>query len=277
MGGCTDGTLTRLASKHSTHSSECAKVKSMRTSLWTLCVTALAASILFPRPTLAQCAPGATSFCQNLPDGANKNSAIFLGIVKQVVIPTRTLPPPLLKNQPSGAVAQARPRVGDPIPSIERKYPTARFQVLESFVGAEPGEFEVRMTSDHFINGIPQQVPPFAEGEIWLVEAYRDLRDQQWTTSFCQRTKPAVRAEEDLRVLRAWVGGQRLPARFDGEVFNPTERRYVAGVGVYLRGEKQIFSTITDSGGHFAFENLTPGIYEAAAMLPQGEVQSKSI
>ena len=81
------------------------------------------------------------------------------------------------------------------MPAIERTYPTARFQVLESFVGAEPGEFEVRMTSDVFLGGIPQQVPAFVEGEIWLVEAYRDLRDQQWTTSSCQRTKPGALAQ----------------------------------------------------------------------------------
>jgi len=156
------------------------------------------------------------------------------------------------------------------MPTIERKYPTARFQVLESFVGAELGEFEVRMTSDQFIGGIPQQVPAFTEGEIWLVEAYRDPRDQQWTTSSCERTKPAAQAGEELRVLRAWVSGQTLPARFDGEVFNTKERRHVAGVRVYLRGEKQTFSSTTDSDGLFAFENLAPGNYEAAAILPQG-------
>ena len=125
------------------------------------------------------------------------------------------------------------------------------------------------MSSDHFVNGIPQQVPPFAEGEIWLVEAYRDLRDHQWTTSFGQRNKPFAQAQEDLRVLRTWVSGQTLPARFYGEIFNPTEKRYFPGVRVDLRGEKQIFSSTTDSLGYFTFENLPPGIYEAAAALPR--------
>jgi hypothetical protein len=150
----------------------------------------------------------------------------------------------------------------------ELKYPTIRFEILESFVGAQPGEFELRMTSDHFLDGIPQQVPAFAEGDIWLVEAFRDLRDYQWTTSFGQRNKPFAQAREELRVLRTWVSGQTLPARFDGEVFNSVEKKYVSGVRVDLRREGQTFSSTTDSGSHFAFANLTPGIYEAAATLP---------
>jgi hypothetical protein len=101
-------------------------------SLWTICWTGFAASV-FPSPASAACAPGTTSFCQKLPDRANKSSAIFLGIVRQVVIPTQTLPPPRQGNQPSDAVAKAR-RVGDPGRTIELKYPTARLQVLENFL-----------------------------------------------------------------------------------------------------------------------------------------------
>jgi hypothetical protein len=113
-------------------------------------------------------------------------------------------------------------------------------------------------------------VTSLAAGEIWLVEAYRDSRDGKWTTSHCQRTRPAARAAEDLQVLRAWISGRILPARVDGEVFNPAERKSVSGVRIYLRGEKQILSTTTDAGGHFSFEDLGPDIYEATAVLPQG-------
>ena len=104
---------------------------------------------------------------------------------------------------------------------------------------------------------------------------YRDQRDQQWTTSYCQRTKPAAQAEEDLRVLRAWVIGQRLPARVTGEVWNPAERKNLAGVQVYLRGGKQTFSATTDGRGQFTFENLDPGVYEAVAALPEGGIPIK--
>jgi hypothetical protein len=231
--------------------------------------------MLFPSAMYAACAPGASSFCQKLPDSNNKNSAIFLGIVKQVIAPTPTLPLLPSRNEPADAVSQARRRVGDPLPTIERKYPSARFQVLENFLGAGLGEFEVRMTSDHFIGSIPQQTPAFADGELWLVEAYRDQHDQQWTTSFCQRTKPAAQAEEDLRVLRAWVTGQRLPARVTGEVWNPAERKNVAGVQVYLRGGKQTLSATTDGRGRFSFDELDPGVYDAVAVLPQGGVPVK--
>ena len=244
----------------------------LQPSLRTICVIAVLTAILFPWRASATYAPGPTSFCQELPDRASTTSAVFLGIVRQVVMPTRTIPtPPSQPNQSGiGIAKQGRLLAGGQAPETELKYPTARFEVLENFVGAQAGEFELRMSSDHFLDGIPQQVPPFIEGEIWLVEAYRDLRDHQWTTSFGQRNKPFAQAQEDLQVLRTWVSGQTLPARFYGEIFNPAEKRYFPGVRVDLRGEKQIFSSITDSLGHFAFENLPPGIYEAAAVLPQG-------
>jgi hypothetical protein len=247
----------------------------MRIRLRVICWITFAAVILSPSAASAACAPGATSFCQKLPDSTNKNSAIFLGIVKQVVMPKRTLPPLPSGNQPSGASAQARRQVGEPLPTIEKKYPTARFQVLENYLGAGLGEFEVRMTSDHFIGDIPQQTPAFAYGELWLVEAYLDQHDQQWTTSYCQRTKPAAQAEEDLRVLRAWVTGQRLPARVTGEVWNPVERKNLARVQVHLRGGKQTLSATTDGRGQFSFDELDPGVYEAFAALPQGGIPVK--
>ena len=69
------------------------------------------------------------------------------------------------------------------------------------------------------------------KGEVWLIEAYRDPRDQQWTTSLCQRSKPVEQAADDLRVLRLWANRQTLPASFNGEVFDRTQNRRVAGAG----------------------------------------------
>jgi hypothetical protein len=147
--------------------------------------------------------------------------------------------------------------------------------VQEIFLGAEIGDFEVRLSSDFFVNGIPQQVPAFAEGEVWLVEAYRDQRDQQWTTSYCQRTKPVAQADEDLRALRAWVIGQRLPGRVTGQLWSPVAGKNLAGVQVYLFGGRQTLSATTDSRGRFSFENLDPGVYEALAALPEGSTPIK--
>jgi hypothetical protein len=235
-----------------------------------VCVAMLiVTAMLFPWPASAAYAPGTpTSFCQSLPDSDRKDSAIFLGIVRQVVTPERRPPP--AGGQPVGAPQSGRRRVGDPPSTVEMRYPTARFQVLENFVGVESGEFEVRMSSHHFVDGIPQQVPPFAVGEAWLVEAHRDQRDKQWTTSFGTRTKLAAEAGEDLRVLHMWAAGQHLPATVAGEVYSPDERRDVPGVQIYLRGEDQSFSSTTDSVGLFRFENLPAGIYEATVVLPPG-------
>jgi hypothetical protein len=136
--------------------------------------------------------------------------------------------------------------------------------------GRDTAEFEVRLTSDHSLNGIPQQVPPLAEGEVWFIEAYKDQRDQQWTASSCGRSKLAAQADEELQFLRAWLKGEVLPARFDGSVFDPNERKYVAGVSIYLRSSKQTFSTVTDLAGRFTFQDLPHDLYEASAALPQG-------
>jgi phosphatidate phosphatase APP1 len=56
--------------------------------------------------------------------------------------------------------------------------------------------------------------------------------------------------------------------QFSGEVFNSAVSKHVPGVRVYLRGEKQTFSALTDGQGRFIFENIPPGVYEAAADVP---------
>src|ERR1700730_13498601 len=112
--------------------------------LWTKWAVGIIASLL-PWPTFASCAPK-MSFCQKLPDRTDKASAIFLGIVKRVTTPARSVSPGFTGlRQPDG----------------RKEYPIARFEVTENFVGAESAEFEVRMTSDAFVDGIPQQVPAF--------------------------------------------------------------------------------------------------------------------
>jgi hypothetical protein len=231
-------------------------------SLWIVWSAGIIASLL-PWRALASCAP-TTPFCQKLPDRTDKKtSAIFLGIVKRVATPARSVSPTFAGGRQPDAVSPARKRVGDPVQTVEKEYPIARFQVTESFVGAESAEFEVRMTSDFFIGAIPQQVPALREGEVWLVEAYYDNHEQQWMTSTCQRTKLAEQAGQDIEVLRAWVVGQRLPGRITGQVSNPGEGKNVSAARVYLRAEKGTISTTTDGLGQFSFDNVAPGIYEA--------------
>ena len=145
---------------------------------------------------------------------------------------------------------QVRRRAGDRVFQPPMRYPLVRLQVVEAFSGTELGDFAVRLTSDHFLNGQPMQVPDMHPGEMWLVEAYRKPTDEQWYTSFCQRSKPASQADGELLVLRTWAAGKVLPTHFSGRVFSPSISKYVAGVRVNLRGEKA-FSVVSDSQGPF--------------------------
>jgi hypothetical protein len=207
-------------------------------------------------------------FCEALPDRSNPNVAIFLGLVKKMVpAPPLVLPPPAPGNVSSGTAPEARRRVKDRVIEAPRRYPIVRLQIVETFSGAELGDFEVRLTSDHFLNGEPRQVLDMHPGEVWLVEADRSPADDQWYTSFCQRSRRASQAEDELQVLRTWAAGKALPAHFAGQVFNRSISKYVAGVHVYLQGEKTL-SAVSDSQGRFLIDNVPPGVYVAATYLP---------
>src|SRR5437868_1658364 len=107
--------------------------------LWTVWSVGIITSLL-PWPTFAACAP-TMSFCQKLPDRTDKASAIFLGIVKRVETPARSVSPAFTGVRQPDAVSSARRRVGDPVQTVEKEYPIARFAVTENFVGAESAEF----------------------------------------------------------------------------------------------------------------------------------------
>jgi hypothetical protein len=144
----------------------------------------------------------------------------------------------------------------------EKRYPVAKLEVRENFMGAMSSEFTVHLTSDVFLGRIPQGLPALTVGEVWLVEAYYDAHVQQWMTSTCQRTKPVSAASDDLEALRAWMSGSRLPGRVQGQVANPKKREYMSGVRVALRGSSETLFTSTDNRGHFSFEGLEPGVYD---------------
>jgi hypothetical protein len=224
----------------------------------------LFAAFVDSRFASAECAPR-LPFCEALPDRSNPNRAIFLGLVKETVpAPPLMLPPP--GNSSSGAAPQGRLRAGDRVFQPPMRYPVVRLQVVEAFSGAELGDFAVRLTSDHFVGGEPMQVLDMHPGEVWLVEAYRGPTDEQWYTSFCQRSKPASQADGELLVLRTWAAGKVLPAHFSGRVFSRSTSKYVAGVRVNLRGEKT-FSAVSDSQKRFLIDNVPPGVYQAATEL----------
>jgi hypothetical protein len=181
---------------------------------------------------------GQTSFCEKLPDRADRNSAIFVGTVTQV----------------RGSVV--------------------RFKVSEAFLNASLAEMEVAVTSDLYVDGVPQGAPSFAIGREWLVEAGRRNENQPWTTTSCSRTKAMRNAAEDLKVLRAWAAGQDLPARISGEVWDPAAGKNIPGIQIDLAGGPgPPLSTTSDERGQFAFDGLASGQYQAVALLPSGAVR----
>src|SRR5579863_9819337 len=76
---------------------------------------------------------GVTAFCEKLPNPDDRNSAIF-----------------------SGTVTQTRGTL-------------VSFKVTESFLNAAVAEIQVVVTSDLYVDGVPQGVLPFAQGKNWLV------------------------------------------------------------------------------------------------------------
>lgn len=227
----------------------------------------LAAAILFPRPAAPSCI-GTTTFCEKLPERSDRNTVVFVGVVKQLFPPPSSGALPARDQSPS-VPAQNRVRSGGPVPLVEKRHPSVRLQVIESFLDSQPDELVVRITSDLFVDGVPVAGPPFQQGETWLVEAVRDrVEPEVWVTSNCLRTKPVSAAQGDIQVLRAWAAQRPLPARITGEVWDTANAWNVAGVRIHLRGQGKNLSTVSDSRGQFAFEGLTPGIYEIAAALP---------
>jgi microcompartment protein CcmK/EutM len=204
-----------------------------RSAQW-IVIMALAA--WFTGRGFCDCA-GATSFCERLPNPDDKNSAIFLGTVTQIQGTLVTL------------------------------------KVTESFLNAAVDEIQVVVTSDSYIDGVPRNVLPFAQGQDWLVEAVRESGNQPWTTSRCLRTKASQSAVDDLKVLRAWRSGQQLPARIFGEVWNPEKRANISGIRIDLVGGIKPLSATSDERGEFVFDGLSAGKYEAVALLPTGAVR----
>ncbi len=140
----------------------------------------------------------------------------------------------------------------------------ARLEVLENFLGADAPDFMLYTALDGPACGFD-----FSEGGTYLIEAYRQAGSDTWQVTSCSRTRPVQTAAEDLKVLRAWKVGQRLPGRISGQII---DRRPTPGIGtafqVRLLGGKQVLEVTSDSRGKFGFENLDAGVYQVQVVQP---------
>jgi hypothetical protein len=139
----------------------------------------------------------------------------------------------------------------------------ARLEVLENFTGADAPQFTLYTALDGPGCGFD-----FAEGGTYLVEAYKTSGSDKWRVSSCSRTRLLGQAAEDLKTLRAWKTGQRLPGYITGQIVD--RRNPLPGTAFQLRllGGKQILETTSDSSGRFGFENLDAGVYQVQVVQP---------
>jgi hypothetical protein len=139
----------------------------------------------------------------------------------------------------------------------------ARLEVLENFFGADASQFTLYTALDGPACGLD-----FAEGETYLVEAYRRPGSDTWQVTSCSRTRPVEKAADDLKVLRAWKAGQRLPGRISGQIIDRRTPPAGTAFQVRLLGGQQILETTSDSRGQFGFENLDAGVYQVEVVQP---------
>ena len=157
-----------------------------------------------------------------MPDAGDPNRAVFVGTVMGVY--------PGFRGQ---------------VDSWRR----AQLSISERFTGATAAQVEVLTGLDEPSCGFE-----FAEGKSYLVEAFRSSLEEHWRVQSCSRTQKLEHAADDVRVLRAWKAGRRLPAWIQGDS-GP-------GLRIRLRGAGRVMETVSDGRGRFAFPNLEPGTYE---------------
>jgi hypothetical protein len=139
----------------------------------------------------------------------------------------------------------------------------ARLEVLENFVGAEAFEFTLNTALDGPACGFD-----FTEGATYLVEAYKPSGSDTWRVSSCSRTRMLDQAADDMKTLRAWKTGQRLPGRINGQIIDRRTPSAGTPFRVRLLGAKQILETTSDSRGQFTFDNLDTGVYQVQVIEP---------
>jgi hypothetical protein len=139
----------------------------------------------------------------------------------------------------------------------------AHLEVLENFLEADARDFTLYTALDGPACGFD-----FAEGGTYVVEAYRRAGSDTWQVTSCSRTRPVEKAAEDLKVLRAWKAGQRLPGQISGQIIDRRTPPAGAAFQVRLLGGKQILESTSDRRGQFGFENLDAGVYQVQVVQP---------
>ena len=256
---------------------------------------------LLATPALAcSCASSPVQYCERLPDPNNSQQAVFVGMVREFYPRSRDQMSQLFDefyrthrdlaakstNRASKRLAGAPPDNqdfrkqfiqylwGNALTTEEQEQlrtadqreldhlmfdyrRRARVQVLENFANADSPEFELYTNLDGPSCGFD-----FAEGGVYLIEAYRNGPGDRWKVSTCSRTKLASEVAGDVNALRASKNGVRLPGRIVGQVFGRTGGISPAGVRIQLLGGKHPLEAISDSQGQFEFTNLESGSYQ---------------
>jgi hypothetical protein len=244
------------------------------------------------------------SFCTAFPNPADKETAIFAGIVRDIYPAespdecARALFPyvssfdtftPSLDDLRNGLLRVWR---GILSPAEELKLKEAeseddleglfeglswslprriRLDVIERFSGPDNVTFELFTGMGQGDCGVEFEV-----GGPFLVVAHRDATTGRWSTTICSGTRAIRYTDSELLALRAWKKGAEIVPIASGSVEDLTNRREEQGIGfqplanveLMLRSAKEKWETVTDSDGHFSFANLSHKVYQLDAKLP---------
>jgi hypothetical protein len=261
---------------------------------------------LLPVPIWAcSCGVSPVQYCEKAPDPRSQQQAVFVGIVREFYPKSHEQMDQLwnefyqshpdlrsqLGNRVGRRIAGAPPDDqefrrefirflwGDALNSVEQEQlrnadqreldrlmfdyrRRARLQVLENFSNAENPEFELFTNLDGPSCGFD-----FIEGGTYLVEAYRNDRDQRWNVGSCSPPRFVSASPDEVNALRAWKAGLQPKVRVFGDVFSPDGHQSPAGIKLQLLGGKELLETVSDSRGQFEFRNLATGSYQLTPML----------
>lgn len=197
-------------------------------------------------------------FCNNRPDFADSQTAIFVGVVKSVYPEgsrqdyRNALTPLLTRWNPFTSAAEdyrdgllcmwrgvlspeeeqrlrnagSLEELQKPLKGIFGNLPRRiQFTVTEHFSGPSTANFELFTGSGGGDCGVL-----FQPGESYLVVVHRDPDTKRWSTSICSGTQSARYAEKDLSALRDWKRGTTPVRSAFGSVKDWTSRVRVGGL-----------------------------------------------
>jgi hypothetical protein len=160
----------------------------------------------------------------------------------------------------------------------------ARFRVEEAFRGPAGGVVEI------VARGIGGSCAyAFVHGTRYLVYARR-APDGTWSSFYCDPTGPLDQAGEDLAFARGVARDNRRGGSIFGSVLIAERARAgqvelpapLSRVTIVIRDGRQVFSTMTDSQGQYAFNDVAPRRYQltvsavpGVAPIPPAIVQIK--